>query len=1644
MKKWRTLLIAILLLMLLMAMCLAACNKEAIYTVTYYVDGAVYQTLQYTNSEGVTLPDAPHKEGYTFGGWYLDADAWQAVFNGRSRLTADISVYAKWDVVTPATYTVVFRALGTETTRTTDEAGRVVPPTTPTREGYTFVGWGYDFAQAVTANMTLEAQWQANVYVVSFDAEGQQPVAATYGEMLPALATLPTREGYTFVGYGTNTEDYYDGEGNALRAWQRTEDGLLRAQWVPNTYRVTLRGEGVSEFSRPVTYDHFVTLYVPQRAGYDFEGWYMGDVPYGDAEGNGVRRWDKTTDGELEARWQARAYTLAIDDGSGDYYTVGVTYGEAMPALQPVEARAGYAFGGYAIDNVYYYDDTLQGLRTWDIDSGARLVAQWTPLRYNVSLIAGEDETLIATVEAVFGEVISAIDKALLPAKPHYNFIGFFDTKEGGDQYVNSEGVGVRPWNVAYDTKLYAQWSNGNYTVTFDANDIRATGAMQPLLCYWYIDAPLSANRYELIGHDFVGWNTRANGSGTAYSDEETVCNLAEIDETLVLYAQWQAVSYTARTQDGYIHPVQVSFVCEGAPAPATQRIDDTMGLVYPDEPHLDGYLFGGWYVDPSFECAPFDFGAQVEADTVLYARWIAQTEAQSSLRAGENITLSADTSGTIWVAMISSATQNVRVYTESNLDTYGLLYDENMQLLDENDDGSSVLVGNFLISFYAEAYTLYYVAVRANFAQGDVILHTTGNKAPADGGKSARLTVETTHIAYDADFVLSPSTAKGYAFEGWYWGDVQYTDADGNSIRPWEIAEDAVLRARWTALQYDVSFDTQSDATPATTVVATFGQPMPAIESVPERDGYTFEGYFSQADGGVQYYNGQGVGIRNWDVDENTVLYAHWRGLPYTVRYASDSKATQVYDQIIYLYESTALRANTFVRTGYTFVGWNTIADGSGVDYAVAQVVTDIAAAGETIIMYAQWTPIRTSIRFDSVLPHPVTVTFDLNGAEGDAPEAQIVDQFAALSIPASPTREGYIFGGWYSDSQGEGNAADLYTDFDHDVTLYAKWYDISGTFGYIPLGDSGEVALSGENVRLYPLVSLLAQEIYVYSVGTVDTYGYLYDEKMVVLSSNDDGNEIDANFSIRYPVKAGKLYYVGIRAFGTVTGTTTLHIEGKTLGGLGGKSNCHLLDEIECDYDAAVIHVADDLAGYDFNGWYDAPVGGVQYVDTNGANTHAWDKTSSTTLYAQWTPKQYAVALDSMGGNAAVTEVTASYGQLLPKLNAIPTKDGKAFIGYFSQIIGGVCYYDANLQPIHVWGTLSEGTLYAQWENLPYYVAYNANGGSGSMNRQRLVLEEQGVLTANAFWREGYEFVGWNTRADGMGSNYADEEAVINLTEGNATIRLYAQWTSIVYTATLYDGLTHPVTVSFDLNGEEGIAPDAQIINAESTLAYPTPPRNEGKVFLGWYDSTACTGKSYDFTADLAEDITLYAKWGTPVNCDEVAYVNESFAVAIDGMTMRYYPFSVMVDQQISIYSVGALDVLGYLFNSKMDEIAYDDNSGDGNNFALQYNVKAGQIYYLAVLASNMLINGTTQVIVEAEVVAPQAGGKSINHIAGTADVAYNQNFVLPVPIRAGYTFVGWYLNDTAYTYSTGYCTQKWNVIGGATLIAVWNANE
>ena len=131
---------------------------------------------------------------------------------------------------------------------------------------------------------------------------------------------------------------------------------------------------------------------------------------------------------------------------------------------------------------------------------------------------------------------------------------------------------------------------------------------------------------------------------------------------------------------------------------------------------------------------------------------------------------------------------------------------------------------------------------------------------------------------------------------------------------------------------------------------------------------------------------------------------------------------------------EAQALRAIAFTREDFTFSGWNTMPDGSGVNYADKQTITVTI----NLTLYAQWDSIPPSVFY-------YYATFFANGGTGTmAPQPFLPEEEKEL-IPNSFTRPNYEFKCWNNNANGSGiNYVNKeFVELTEDLSLYAQWVD-------------------------------------------------------------------------------------------------------------------------------------------------------------------------------------------------------------------------------------------------------------------------------------------------------------------------------------------------------------------------------------------------------------------------------------------------------------------------------------------------------------------------------------------------------------------------------------------------------------------------
>lgn len=191
-------------------------------------------------------------------------------------------------------------------------------------------------------------------------------------------------------------------------------------------------------------------------------------------------------------------------------------------------------------------------------------------------------------------------------------------------------------------------------------------------------------------------------------------------------------------------------------------------------------------------------------------------------------------------------------------------------------------------------------------------------------------------------------------------------------------------------------------------------------------------------------------------------------------------------------------------------------------------------------------------------------------------------------------------------------------------------------------------------------------------------------------------------------------------------------------------------------------------------------------------------------------------------------------------------PTKKGYTFKGWYTD-----SKFKVKITTIKK-GTSKNITLYAKWVSNTYSIKFNWNSASsGAMpNLKNIKYGTTITLPKNTYKKDGYVFVGWNTKRDGSGTTYKNKAKVKNLTtKDKATISLYAMW-------------QNTFKIKYELNGgiNNKSNPTKYKVTKSVTLKNPT---RKNYIFKGWYTDALFKNKITTIKKGSSKNLTLYAKW-------------------------------------------------------------------------------------------------------------------------------------------------------------------------------------
>ena len=651
-------------------------------------------------------------------------------------------------------------------------------------------------------------------------------------------------------------------------------------------------------------------------------------------------------------------------------------------------------------------------------------------------------------------------------------------------------------------------------------------------------------------------------------------------------------------------------------------------------------------------------------------------------------------------------------------------------------------------------------------------------------------------------------------------------------------------------------------------------------------------------------------------------------------------------------------------------------------------------------------------------------TVTFVAENGGGAFADGSIVMRIqtndkGVCSMPESPVRDGYVFGGWYYDNTCT-HAVDfsqpLLSDASDFVVLFAKWTEAPSNVLDVTYSANGGQFADGNNVMLGQTDSngIARQPL----APTRDGYvfaGWYY--------HSDGTDQVDFN----QPIVGGGDHVTLFAAWTPVKQDKTVEILYVANGGTFFDGNETMQGVTDTD-GIARLPLQPTREGYDFLGWsYDRD--GNDPVDFTKAIVAG---SGHATVYAQWKQNNEKTVLYVANGgvfadgNETMEGVTDSDGVARQPL--APTREGYTFTGW--------TYDAAGTEPVDftkpIQGGGQHATFFAQWAELANNekdVLYVANGGVFADGNEVLqgVTDGDGVARQPlAPTREGYTFAGWTYDREGTDPVDFDNPLV----GGGKHATLYAQWNAVEE--------DNSIDVLYVANGGtffDGSDALQGVTDGDGVARQPLAPTREGYTFAGWTYDAAGTDP-VDFSKPLVgggDHATLFAQWDMVKedNSIDVLYVanggtffdgNETLQGVTDGDGVARQPLAPTRE---------GYTFAGWTYDSKgTDPVDFSkpvQGGGDHVTFYAQWTKDKGadenvkDVLYFANGGVFFDGNETLQGVTDGDGVARQP----------------------LAPTREGYTFAGW-TYDSKGTDPVDFSKPVQGGGDHVTFYAQWTKNE
>ncbi len=1063
-------------------------------------------------------------------------------------------------------------------------------------------------------------------------------------------------------------------------------------------------------------------------------------------------------------------------------------------------------------------------------------------------------DTFTPDTTHTYSEYISTVKE---PVKEGALFVAWYDEDDPSKTPITPDTVVTNEDHV-----LKPLWSTDNYTIEYyDSDgtliDSRLVLPDHPI----FSDIVTNYDVYDQAKNNeegkgrFVGWHlgsTSGDIISTGTANETTDLADKTNDNVIKVYAAFEKeYEFDFHNADGTVTPIIVSESELGNNIYANYLTDNiTVGEVE------DIYGNKINYALPNDALLPDGFSAVFDSDTSAVHPWAALNSTENPLY---TVDVDDDTTYTVYPE---------GNYTPEN----GYITSSDIQVVDDTDN--PVIVGEN--TFYPKKEIV--TDPKSTFEK--VALAVSGEPSmdsiPSGTVFDVYEALDVAHITYDpnagtdtvnnlpgpealtyensADISSSTPTRPGYTFSEWNTNP----DGSGDVYNPSDPYKDkneepvsVVLYAQWDENTADLKFDPNAGTDTVTgmpeddTLTYPDGKTVP--NNVPERSGYTFLGWSEDPTATTPTVKAGDVVKGANEEPEDTTYYAVWKSLTdatlsYDPNAGTDTVSSMPEDQIMTYKDPTEIAFNIPTRPGYTFVEWNTEADGSGDAYSPYDSYKLENTLPTDATLYAQWEENTADLKF---IPNAGTDTVT------GMPDDDTLTYPDGKTVPTNvPVRPGYTFLGWAEDPTATtptvkaGDVVKGANEEPEDTTYYAVWQKNIDSIVYNPNAN-------GDPVDKLPDTQTLTYDNPADISSNVPTRpGYTFKE----WNTNPDGSGKTYNPSDPYKDKNEEPEPLTLYA---QWDENTADLKFDPNAGTDTVTKMPANDTLTYPDGKTVPNNVPERPGYTFLGWSEDPTATTPTVKAGDTIKEKNTEPEDTTYYAVWKENTATLTFDPNAGTDTVTKMpendtlTYSEGSNVP--TNVPVRPGYTFLGWAEDPtattptkIAGDTIKEKNKEPEDV-------TYYAVWQENTATITYIPNADGDTVKNfpenKDLNYKNSASISPDVPSRKGYTFTEWNTMPDGSGKTYDPSDPYKKANEEPEALILYAQWTPDKH------------RISFITNGGTDIDPIIEPYNTDVTK--PQDPTKPGYIFDGWYKDPSLT-TPMDVPSKMPdEDIVLYAKW-------------------------------------------------------------------------------------------------------------------------------------------------------------------------------------